>query len=48
MEVVELIAEGDKVVAHFRCSGTYLGEWLGRPPTGRRFEGVGEIYIFGG
>jgi predicted ester cyclase len=46
MDVVELIAEGDKVVAHFRCSGTHLGEWLGRPPTGRRFEEVDEIYIF--
>ena len=46
MEIVELIAEGDKVVAHFRCSGTHEGEWLGRPATGRRFEGVDEIYIF--
>jgi predicted ester cyclase len=46
MEIVELIAEGDKVVAHFRCSGTHEGEWLGQPPTGRRFEDVDEIYIF--
>lgn len=46
MEIVELIAEGDAVVAHFRCSGTHDGEWLGVPATGRRFEGVDEIYIF--
>jgi predicted ester cyclase len=46
MEVVELIAEGDTVVGHFRCSGTHRGEWLGVPPTGRRFERVDEIYIF--
>jgi predicted ester cyclase len=46
MEIAELIAEGDKVVAHFRCSGTHEGEWLGQPPTGRRFEDVDEIYIF--
>jgi predicted ester cyclase len=46
MEIVELIAEGDKVVAHVRCSGTHEGEWLGQPPTGRRFEDVDEIYIF--
>jgi predicted ester cyclase len=46
MEIVELIAEGDKVVAHFRCSGTHEGTWLGQPPTGRRFEAVDEIYIF--
>ncbi len=46
MEIVELIAEEDRVVAHFRCSGTHLGDWLGVPATGRRFEGVDEIYIF--
>jgi predicted ester cyclase len=46
MEIVDLVAEGDKVAAHFRCSGTHLGEWLGRPPSGRRFQAVDEIYIF--
>ncbi|HET6867635.1 MAG TPA: ester cyclase [Solirubrobacteraceae bacterium] len=46
MEIVELVAEGDAVVGHFRCSGTHRGEWLGVPATGRRFEGVDEIYIF--
>lgn len=46
MRVVELIAEGDTVVGHFKCSGTHLGEWLGVPATGRRFEDVDEIYIF--
>lgn len=47
MEIVELIAEGDRVVAHVRCSGTHRGEWLGAAATGRRFENVDEIYIFG-
>ena len=46
MEVVDVIAEGDKVVGHFKCSGTHEGEWRGMAPTGRRFEGVDEIYIF--
>jgi predicted ester cyclase len=46
MRIVELIAEGDTVVGHFKCSGTHLGEWLGVPATGRRFEDVDEIYIF--
>jgi predicted ester cyclase len=46
MEIVELVAEADKVVAHFKCSGTHQGEWRGRPATGRRFEAVDEIYIF--
>jgi predicted ester cyclase len=46
MEIVELIAEGDKVVGHFKCSGTHTGEWMGHAPTGRRFQSVDEIYIF--
>jgi predicted ester cyclase len=46
MEIVDLVAEEEKVAAHFRCSGTHLGEWMGRPPSGRRFRDVDEIYIF--
>jgi predicted ester cyclase len=46
MQIIDLIAEGEKVAAHFRCSGTHLGEWMGHPPTGRRFQDVDEIYIF--
>jgi predicted ester cyclase len=46
MVVVELVAEDDTVVGHFKCSGTHRGEWLGVAPTGRRFEDVDEIYIF--
>jgi predicted ester cyclase len=46
MQIVELIAEDDTVVGHFKCSGTHRGEWLGVPGTGRRFENVDEIYIF--
>jgi predicted ester cyclase len=46
MEIVDLVAEDDKVVAHLWCSGTHEGEWQGIPATGRRFERVDEIYIF--
>jgi predicted ester cyclase len=46
MDVVDVIAEPEKVVGHFRCSGTNEGEWQGKPPTGRRFEDIDEIYIF--
>jgi ketosteroid isomerase-like protein len=46
MEIAELIAEDDKVVGRFTCSATHLGEWLGHPPTGRRFERVDEVSIF--
>jgi predicted ester cyclase len=45
MEIVDLIAEGEKVVGRFRCSATNLGPWRGQPPTGRRFERVDEVYI---
>ena len=46
MKIVDLVADGEKVAAHFRCSGTHLGEWMGHPPTGRRFVDIDEIYIF--
>ncbi len=46
METVALVAEGDTVVGHFRCSGTHTGEWRGRPPTGRAFRDVREVYWF--
>jgi ketosteroid isomerase-like protein len=46
MEIVDLIAEDDKVVGRFTCSGTHLGEWLGHAPTGRRFEAIDEVSIF--
>jgi predicted ester cyclase len=46
MEIIDLVAEDDKVVGRFTCSGTHLGEWLGHAPTGRRFEAVDEVSIY--
>jgi predicted ester cyclase len=46
MDVVALVGEGDTVVGHFRCSGTQTGEWMGRPPSGRAFRDVREVYWF--
>ena len=46
MEIVDLVAEGDRVVGRFTCSATHHGDWLGHPPTGRRFESVDEIGIY--
>jgi predicted ester cyclase len=45
MEIADLVADGEKVL---RISGVpgHLGEWMGHPPTGRRFADVDEIYIF--
>jgi steroid delta-isomerase-like uncharacterized protein len=36
IDVEELIAEGDRVVARIVAHGTHQGEFLGVPPTGRR------------
>jgi hypothetical protein len=33
-ELVDLVAEREKVAKHFRCSGTHLGQWMGPPPMG--------------
>jgi predicted ester cyclase len=46
MDIVRLVAEGDTVVAHFKCSGTHRGPWRGREPTGRSFTAIDEIYVF--
>ena len=46
MRIDNLIAEDDTVVGRFSCSGTHSGDWLGHPPTGRRFTDIAEVYIF--
>jgi predicted ester cyclase len=46
MEVVDLVAEDDKVAARFLCSGSHTGDWRGHPPSRRRFERVDEVTFF--
>jgi len=46
MEVRELVAEDDRVVGRFACSGIHTGRWRGHEPTGRRFADVDEVYFF--
>jgi predicted ester cyclase len=43
-EIVDLVAEEDKVVGRFKCSGTHRREMMGIAPTGRRME-VDEVYF---
>ena len=38
MDVQDMIAEGDKVVAHVSVHGTHQGEFMGMPPTGNQIE----------
>jgi len=44
-EVLDVVAEGDKVVLVDRFGGTHRGEFLGRPGTGHRIEWVA-IHIY--
>jgi predicted ester cyclase len=43
-EIVDVVAEEDKVVGRFKCSGTHRGELMGIAPTGRRMD-VDEVYF---
>ena len=46
MQIVDYVSDGTRLVVRFSCSGTHLGDWLGYPPTGRRFTGIDEVYFF--
>lgn len=41
----DLIAEGDQVVARLTAGATQTGEFMGMPPSGKRYT-VPEIHIF--
>ena len=44
-EIEDEICEGDKVVARVTMHGRHLGEFLGKPPTGREFAAK-QIHIW--
>jgi predicted ester cyclase len=37
-EILDLVAEGDRVVARYIERGTHLGDFMGVPPTGKAYE----------
>ena len=41
LEIHELIAHNDRVIARFTNSGTNVGPFLGNPPTGKHAEWLG-------
>ncbi|HEX5288028.1 MAG TPA: ester cyclase [Streptosporangiaceae bacterium] len=45
VQIDDLIEAGDKVVTRNSVTGTHLGSYLGRPPTGRPVA-YSEIFIF--
>jgi steroid delta-isomerase-like uncharacterized protein len=48
MDVEDVVANGDKVVARVRYSGTNRGDFMGTPATGRRVEAqLIDIFRFG-
>ena len=50
LEIVDQVAEGEKVVTRYVATGTHRGELAGIPPTGKRVEvpGMGIDYFRGG
>ena len=44
-EITDVIAEGDKVWARLATSGGHTGEWMGVPPTGKRWTNTGVYYV---
>lgn len=43
--IEDVIAEGDLVVVRVTASATQVGEFMGMPPSGKRYT-IGEIHIF--
>ena len=44
-EVLDAFGDGDRVAVRLITRGTHTGEFLGAPPTGKRFE-IEAIHIF--
>jgi steroid delta-isomerase-like uncharacterized protein len=43
--IEDVIAEGDRVAVRLTAAATQVGEMMGMPPSGKRYE-IGEIHIF--
>ena len=43
VRVLDMLGEGDRVVARIEVAATHLGEWQGIPATGKRFTTSGMV-----
>ena len=50
MELLDVVAEGDRIVGRYVYSATHKGEFMGIPPTGKHFSvsGINIIRLAGG
>ena len=44
LDIVDMVAEGDKVMTRFTSRGGHTGEWEGVPPTGKQWTNTGFAY----
>jgi steroid delta-isomerase-like uncharacterized protein len=40
-----LVAEGDKAIEWYTASGTHTGDFMGMPPTGKKFE-IASVVVY--
>ena len=45
IDITDMIAEGDQVVARLQTSGGHGAEWRGIPATGRHFSNKGVYFL---
>ena len=44
VEITDMVAEGDRVWVRADTSGGHTSEWLGIPPTGKRWSNPGAFF----
>jgi len=45
IDVTDMVAEGDKVVARVATRGGHSGEWEGVAPTGKQWTNTGVLFV---
>jgi len=45
IEIIDMVAEGDKVWARLSTSGGHTGEFMGIPPSGKQWTNTGMYFL---